>query len=168
MSIKSKNKIRLFVNAVLEPSSRITLPEEASHYLCNVMRLGAGEVIACFNNAAGEFDCRIEKAHKKQTEVLVLQQNRKYIPVPDIWVLFAPVKKDKTDFIVEKSVELGCRLLQPVITERTVVDKIRGERYQAQAVEAAEQCRRVDLPEIAPAAPLAEILAHWDLSLIHI
>ena len=69
MSIKSKNKIRLFVNAVLEPSSRITLPEEASHYLCNVMRLGAGEVIACFNNAAGEFDCRIEKAHKKQTEV---------------------------------------------------------------------------------------------------
>lgn len=162
MSIKSKNKIRLFVNAVLEPSSRITLPEEASHYLCNVMRLGAGEVIACFNNAAGEFDCRIEKAHKKQTEVLVLQQNRKYIPVPDIWVLFAPVKKDKTDFIVEKSVELGCRLLQPVITERTVVDKIRGERYQAQAVEAAEQCRRVDLPEIAPAAPLAEILAHWD------
>lgn len=70
MSIKSKNKIRLFVNAVLEPSSRITLPEEASHYLCNVMRLGAGEVIACFNNAAGEFDCRIEKAHKNKPKYL--------------------------------------------------------------------------------------------------
>lgn len=104
----------------------------------------------------------LKKRTKNKPKYLSCNRTENIFRFPTSGFWFAPVKKDKTDFIVEKSVELGCRLLQPVITERTVVDKIRGERYQAQAVEAAEQCRRVDLPEIAPASPLAEILAHWD------
>ena len=73
-------------------------------------------------------------------------------------------KKDQTDFIIQKAVELGARRLQPVITRRTITDKVRRERFRAQGIEAAEQCRRLDVPEINEAQSLEKVLQNWDKS----
>lgn len=162
MSYKNKNKIRVFIDQPIMLGELITLNEETSHYLCNVMRLEKGTIISCFNGKDGEFDCEIITSHKKQSILKALKCSKLMQQVPDIWVLFAPVKKDKTDFIIEKSTELGAKRLQPVITERTIVEKVRAERYQAQAIQAAEQCRRVDVPEIEEEQTLDEILKNWN------
>lgn len=84
-----------------------------------------------------------------------------YLP-PDLWLLFAPVKKDKTDFIIEKAGELGVRKIIPTITKHTISDRVKTERYLAQAVEACEQCRRVDVPEIGEPVTLSALLKSWD------
>lgn len=161
MNNQFKNKIRLYTSSPLVPGSLVTLDEQASHYLCNVMRLTAGTVISCFDGASGEFDAVIRTPHKKQTVLEVGACTREFKKVPDLWLLFAPVKKDKTDFIIEKAVELGVSRLIPVLTERTMVEKIRFERYRAQAVEAAEQCRRLEIPDISCPLTLSKVLAEW-------
>lgn len=157
----SRAKIRIFIPNDLNLGAELSLPEDVSHYLANVMRLQPGDVIAVFNGLAGEFECQITVARKKQVIVKVLQQNLFFQDVPDIWLLFAPVKKDKTDFIIEKAVELGVKKILPVITERTIVEKVKTERYVAQAVEAAEQCRRLEIPEILSEQKLSALLAAW-------
>lgn len=154
-------KIRLFVNADLSASSEIELSESQSHYLLNVMKQTTGSEISAFDNAHGEFCCLISAAGKKSCRIAVGEQLRPYVQSPDIWLLFAPVKKDQTDFIVQKAVELGARAICPVITARTIAEKVKLERFAAQAVEAAEQCRRVDLPEIFSAQSLTEALKNW-------
>lgn len=162
MSIKSKNRIRLFVEATLVSGQQVTLNEEQSHYLCNVMRQTNGALLSCFDNQNGEFDCVLVDSHKKHSQIAVGKQSKSFCQVPDIYLLFAPVKKDKTDFIIEKATELGVRKIIPTITEHTIVEKVRQERYLAQAIDAAEQCRRVDIPEIASAINLSELLSKWD------
>lgn len=154
-------KIRLFVNADLSASSEIELDESQSHYLLNVMKQTTGSEILVFDNAHGEFGCRITAAGKKSCRLSVGECLRSYQRCPDIWLLFAPVKKDQTDFIIQKAVELGVRAIFPIITARTIAEKVKLERFAAQAVEAAEQCRRVDLPEIYSAQSLAEALKKW-------
>ena len=157
----AKNKIRLYVNAALAPEAEVSLPEASSHYLCNVMRLPEGTCLSCFDGVSGEYEAEIICAHKKQTVLRVCCKRRDFCPSPDIWLLFAPVKKDKTDFIIEKACELGVSKIIPVVTARTIVEKVRSERYQAQVVEAAEQCRRLDIPAVEAVAPLPELLRGW-------
>lgn len=162
MSDKQKNNIRLFIDAPLTLEKSVVLDTPRSHYLCNVMRLQEGELLHCFNGKDGEFECRLSVAHKKESVLSVLKQTRKMMEVPDIWLLFAPVKKDCTDFIVEKAVELGVRKICPVITRYTINKEVRLERFVAQAVEAAEQCRRVEIPEILSPLSLEKLLSGWD------
>lgn len=162
MTADIKNKIRIFTDLPLQCGIKATLTETASHYLCNVMRISSGAIISCFNGKDGEYDCKIISPHKKQTQIEVLNQTRTPCPVPDLWLLFSPLKKDCNDFVIEKATELGVSRLQPVFTSRTGTDKIRPDRYLAQAVEAAEQCRRVDIPEIADGQKLNEILLQWN------
>lgn len=157
----NRAKIRIFIPNDLSLGLELSLPEEVSHYLANVMRLQPGDVIGVFNGISGEFDCQITVVRKKQVTVKVLHQSRMFQDVPDIWLLFAPVKKDKTDFIIEKAVELGVKKILPVITDRTIVEKVKTERYVAQAVEAAEQCRRLEVPEILSEQKLSALLAAW-------
>lgn len=164
--MKKKNKIRLYVENELSTNVSITLNEAQTHYLCNVLRQEMGDTLNCFDNRNGEFVCEITAIHKKNCELAVLEKVREFHQCPDLWLLFAPVKKDKTDFIIEKATELGVRRIIPAITARTVAEKVRHERFCAQAVEAAEQCRRVDLPEISPAQTLTALLKDWDKSRI--
>lgn len=160
--MKNQAKIRIFVDNRLKEGLDVQIAEEASHYLCNVMRLKNGDKIICFNGTDGEFVAEIVNANKKQTTLKIIKLLRQPKPMPDIWLLFAPLKKDRTDFLIEKAVELGAARLVPVITDYAITDKIRADRIQAQIIEAAEQCERLDIPELAPAIKLETLLNNWD------
>lgn len=160
--MKNKYRIRLFMRQKLFSGGLLELSEKVSHYLCNVMRCQAEDVIGCFNAEDGEFLCRIRKADKKKTVVSVDEQTRLPAKEQDLWLLFAPLKKDKTDFVIEKAVELGVSRIIPVITEHTNTDKVRIERLAAQAVEAAEQCGRLSVPVIDVPVDMNSLLQNWD------
>ena len=157
-------RVRLYIETPLYGGRELDLDESRSHYLSNVMKLAAGDAFLGFDGRSGEFEMQIAAVSKKHCRVIVGEQLREFQPVPDIWLLFAPVKKDQTDFIIQKAVELGARRLQPVITRRTITDKVRRERFRAQGIEAAEQCRRLDVPEINEAQSLEKVLQNWDKS----
>ena len=137
-----KAKIRIYTDIVFDKGSVISLGEAQSHYLCNVMKAAQGDEILCFNNRDGEFLCRIDKIDKKHTELALQQQTKAFVPSPDVWLMFAPLKKDQTDFVIQKATELGARRIMPVITQFCITDKVKKERFIAQAIEAAEQSRR--------------------------
>lgn len=157
-----KIKIRIYFNQDLAQVSEV-LPDEAqTHYLNNVLRVEDGEVIAGFDGKNGEYALLVKKNGKKKLSLLRQEKLRDFYLPPDLWLLFAPVKKDKTDFIIEKACELGVRKIIPTMTEHTISEKVRLERYQAQAIEACEQCRRLEIPEIASPIALPDLLKSWD------
>lgn len=155
-------KIRLFVNAPLQNGQKICLSEEQSRYLSAVMRVVSGEQILLFDGQSGEYSAEICSVGKKSVEVEILKTVRPFAASKDICLLFAPVKKDRTDFIIEKATELGVRQIVPVITRYTITEKTRTERFIAQAIEAAEQSRRLDIPKIAEPLRLVDLLKNWD------
>lgn len=154
-------KIRLYVDQPLAAGQPVAVGEGQANYLFNVMRLVPGAPVALFNGRDGEWLARVEQAGKRagilRAEVLTAPLR---LP-PDLWLLFAPVKKARTDFIVEKAVELGVARVQPVLTRRTQGDRIRQDKMRAHAVEAAEQCGANFVPEVAEAQPLDRVLANW-------
>lgn len=154
--------IRLYIKETISPEKIITLSEEQTHYLRNVIKANKTTPILCFDNQSGEFSAELLSLEKKQGLLKIIDQTQKYQQCPDIWLLFAPLKKDKTDFVIEKATELGCCKIQPVITQYTITKNVRLDRYIAQSIEAAEQCRRTDLPEIGNPQELPKILSSWD------
>lgn len=152
---------RLHLDALLAAGGNATLPEGPSHYLKNVMRRKEGDEIRVFNARDGEFAGIIEALGKKQTLILLKTRTRAPEKEPDLWLLFAAVKRDAMDLIAEKATELGAALLQPVLTERTNAARVNEERLAAIATEAAEQCGRLSVPAIAPLAPLENLLGEW-------
>ena len=163
---EKKAKIRLYCETKLVPGLEIRLNEKQGHYLINVMKLMAGDTIFAFDNENGEFLCTLKTADRKNCLLEVSEQTRGFEKCPDIWLLFAPVKKERTDYIIEKATELGISKILPVYTAYTNAETVRTERYRAQAVEAAEQCRRLDVPEIIPVQTLTNILKNWDINRI--
>lgn len=155
---------RLYTKEELIPNKEVTLTEEQAHYLKNVVKYNIGETLHCFDNKNGEFLCKLTKMDKKSATLQVLEQTKEYTLCPDIWLLFSPLKKDKTDFVIEKATELGCRKIIPTITQYTNTTNIKIERYIAQSIEASEQCRRTDLPQIEVPHSLADIIKEWDSS----
>lgn len=149
---------RLYIKEELAPNKLIALSEEQTHYLKNVVKFTAKDTLNCFDNKNGEFTCQIAEDTKKIIKITVLKKIKAYTPCPDIWLLFAPLKKDNTDFVVEKATELGVRCIIPTITQYTNTTHIKTERYIAQSIEAAEQCRRTDLPQITSPQTLKEVL----------
>lgn len=162
--MKKTPKVRLFIEEHLESGKTVTLPAQQSHYLINVLRMERGDKLKCFDNQNGEFIAVIDECGKKSCSVLITEHIRPFETVPDLWLLFAPVKKDKTDFIISAATELGCRKIVPIITRRTITEKVRTDRYQAQVIEASEQSRRVDIPEISAPQSLDHLLKNWDAS----
>ena len=160
--MSEKVKIRLYIKQNLETGEFVIPSEEQVHYLNNVLRVCNGEKIAVFDGQNGEYIFEINKTGKKNIILNKIQKCRDFYLPPDLWLLFAPVKKDKTDFIIQKACELGVRKIVPTITERTICERIKIERYQAQAIEACEQCRRVDIPEIQTPVQLHELTNNWD------
>lgn len=129
-----------------------------ANYLGNVLRLGAEAQLLLFDGSSGEWLARISDAGRKRMTVVAERQTRPLEQVPDLSLAFAPVKRAQVDWLVEKATELGVRRLQPVITRRTVVERIKRERLEAIAVEAAEQCGRSLLPSIAEPVTLPALL----------
>lgn len=159
----SKNAgIRLYVETPLAVGGEVLFNEEQSRYLAAVMRLAPGDAVLLFDGVSGEFSAEIVSLGKKAASAVVRARTRPFAPAADVWLLFAPVKKDRTDFVIEKATELGAGKIVPVITRHTITDRVRLERLRAQAAEAAEQSRRLEVPEIGAAVRLEKLLAGWD------
>src|SRR6476469_1892819 len=122
------------------------------------MRLGVGAELLVFDGSSGEWLARISNAAKKRMTLSVERRTREAETVPDVWLAFAPVKRTQTDWLVEKATELGAARLIPVMTQRTVAERVKLERLEAITIEAAEQCGRTVLPEIAEPVALARLL----------
>jgi len=153
---------RLFVDEDLRAGAEIALDKGASHYLLTVLRLSTGAELRVFNGRDGEWRARLSEAGRKSAAIALEAQTREQLSAPDLHLLFAPVKKARTDFIVEKATELGARLLQPVMTARTQSERVRVDRLEALVREAAEQTERLDLPEIRAPEKLERLLGAWD------
>lgn len=152
---------RLFVSADLSAGSAFALDDEQANYLLRVLRLGTGGEVRLFNGRDGEWDAVISAATGRRADVSPVAQTRAQPDRagPALTLLFAPVKKDQTDLIVEKATELGADLIQPVLTQRTQTRTVRLDRFRKIALEAAEQTERLDLPEVRDAASLDQALA---------
>ena len=157
-----KSLPRLFVRTPLGDGVRIELDAGQANYLGNVLRLKEGGELLLFDGRSGEWLARIAEATKKRMTLDVERRTREQEAVPDVWLAFAPVKRAQTDWLVEKSTELGAARLIPVMTNRTVAGRVRLERLEAIAIEAAEQCGRTSPPEIAEALPLSRFLSQRD------
>lgn len=154
-------KIRLYVNHDLAPGQSIALTREQSNYLFAVMRLAVGVQVSLINGRDGEFLSEVVVANKKNGILVCGDQVKPLQMPPDLWLLFAPVKKDRTSYIVEKATEMGVRRIVPVMTEYTHSDRIRWDKMQLQVVEATEQCGGTFVPEIAELEKLPDVLASW-------
>ena len=152
---------RLFIDQPLASDTAPTIDGPAAHYLLNVMRLKVGAPILLFDNRSGEWLARVADAGKRSLTARIERQTRPIEQVPDLWLCFAPVKKARLDWIIEKATELGVARLQPVITERTIVERVKRERLEAQVIEACEQCGRTALPVLGEPVKLAQLLAEW-------
>ena len=154
----SKSLPRLFVRAELAEGVRVELDPAQANYLGNVMRLGEGAEVLLFDGSSGEWLGRIAEAGKKRMVLTVKRRTREPETIPDVWLAFAPVKRTQTDWLVEKATELGVAKLIPVMTQRTIAERVKLERLEAIAIEAAEQCGRTRLPHIVQPIPLTELL----------
>ncbi|MGB0497097.1 MAG: 16S rRNA (uracil(1498)-N(3))-methyltransferase [Rubricella sp.] len=152
-------KIRLFVTGDLGPGGAVAVDRNQGHYLINVMRATAGTRIACFNGRDGEWLCEIAEASRKNVVLKALEQTRPQGLPPDLRLLFAPIKKARTDFIVEKATEMGVRAIQPVFTRYTNSERIRPDKLRAHCIEAAEQCGGIFVPDLHEAVKLDQALA---------
>ncbi len=154
-------KIRLYVDAPLGAGQSIPLDKDQAHYLFGVMRQALGGHVAVFNGRDGEYLTEITKAGKRAGELTCVEQTKPLQMPPNLWLMFAPIKKARTDFIVEKAAEMGAMRIVPVNTEYTNSDRIRRDRLQAHAVEAAEQCGGTYVPEVADLCRLDRLLADF-------
>ena len=154
-------KIRLFVEHPLGREQQVTLSREQAHYLFGVMRLTTGAQVALFNGQDGEWRAEVVEAGKRGGTLDCREQTAPQSLPPDLWLMFAPIKKARTDFIVEKSVEMGARRILPVQTDFTNSERIRQDRLQAHALEAAEQCGVTFVPEVTDLQKLDRVLADW-------
>jgi 16S rRNA (uracil1498-N3)-methyltransferase len=152
---------RLFLDEDLNAGAQVALSPEASNYLRNVLRLGAGANVLVFNGRHGEWRAEISEAGKKKTALTAREQVRTQAPSGNLWYLFAPLKHARLDYMVQKAVEMGVSRLQPVMTRRTQSGRVNLERMRANAIEAAEQCGLLSLPEIAEPVALDRLLADW-------
>ncbi|PHS26677.1 MAG: 16S rRNA (uracil(1498)-N(3))-methyltransferase [Robiginitomaculum sp.] len=153
---------RLYVDDPLSADMDLSLSREAAHYVSSVMRRRVGDPLRLFDGQSGEWLARITKAERKSVQVHIETQSRPFVPVPDLCLLFAPVKKSRSEFIIEKATELGVRSLQSVQTQRTTARPLRDDRMALIVREAAEQTERLDLPDIFPPQSLAQVLEGWD------
>ena len=159
-----KSLPRLFVRTRLGEGVRVELGGAQANYLGNVMRLNQGSELLLFDGSSGEWLARISDVGKKRMTLTVERRTREAESVPDVRLGFAPVKRAQTDWLVEKATELGVAKLAPVMTQRTVAERVRLDRLQAIATEAAEQCGRTLLPDIAEPVTLSQLLANRDVT----
>jgi 16S rRNA (uracil1498-N3)-methyltransferase len=156
-----KSAPRLFVAGPLVAASPVQLEGPQAHYLARVMRVSAGDAVVLCDDLTGEWTARVEETSKRAVVVVPEQRTRPREEVPDFTLCAALLKKDRFDLVLEKATELGVRRIQPVLTRRCVADKLNPERARAIVTEAAEQCARTALPELAAPAKLEALLRDW-------
>jgi 16S rRNA (uracil1498-N3)-methyltransferase len=157
-------KIRLYVDQPLGQGQSLGLDRDQAHYLFGVMRQAVGALVLVFNGRDGEWLAEVAEAGKRGGLLVCQSQTRPLQMPPDLWLLFAPIKKARTDFIVEKAAEMGAARIMPVQTDFTNSERIRQDRLQAHAIEAAEQCGGTYVPQVDDLQRLDRLLAGWDAS----
>jgi 16S rRNA (uracil1498-N3)-methyltransferase len=158
----AKTTPRLYVETSLSEGAEFALEKEQGHYLVHVLRLCNGDAVALFNAHDGEWLSHITTVTKKSVAVRIERNTASVKAPPDIDYLFAPLKHARLDYMVQKATELGARRLRPVITQRTIAERVNLERMKANAIEAAEQCNLVFVPEVLEPVTLAKALATWN------
>lgn len=160
---------RLFIETPLAEASTVSVEGGQAHYLASVMRLKPGAPVRLFDDISGEWLAEVADAGKRRVLLSVTARLSSREQVPDLWLLTAPIKKGRIDWLVEKACELGVARILPVLTQRTVVDRLNLDRLRAHIIEAAEQCGRTALPMLEEPRPLAALLREWpqDRMLIH-
>ena len=152
---------RLYVPNDLAEGAAFDASQDQAHYLLHVLRMAEGGELLVFNGRDGEWLARIDAKSRKSVRLLSLEQTRPQSPLPDLWYCFAPLKVGRQDYLIQKAVEMGAGVLQPVLTQHTQ-GKITAERIRANAIEAAEQCGVLAVPEARDAQKLDRLLAGWD------
>ena len=155
------NKIRLFVDHTLGEAQSVPLNKDQAHYIFSVMRKSIGETILIFDGNNGEWEASIEEISKKSGVLFCIKQTKPQIMPPDLWLFFSPLKKVRTDFIVEKATELGVAKIIPVQTEHTNADRVKLSRLSAHAIEAAEQCGGTYIPKIEELQKINQVLENF-------
>jgi len=154
-------KTRLYVATDLAGGLAVGLEPSQAHQVKSVLRLVPGAVVALFNGRHGEWLGRIDGLGKGWCSVSLYEQRRRQQDSGDLWLVFAPVKRARIDFVVEKATELGVSAIRPVFTRHTIVERVNLERLRANAVEAAEQTERLTVPEVVEPEPLQRLMARW-------
>jgi len=157
----SRTLPRLYVDAPLMANIAIPLNTDQTHYICKVMRLELGDEMRVFNGKDGEWIATLAGDRKQGGLAKAERQTHKQVDSPDLWLLFAPIKSARIDMIAEKASELGARLLWPIMTQRTQAARVNTDRLLANAIEAAEQCERLDVPKMCEPARLETALDEW-------
>jgi 16S rRNA (uracil1498-N3)-methyltransferase len=152
---------RLFVDAALGGGGEVRLTDERAHYLRHVLRLESGAPVDLFNGRDGEWRSSLVSVAKRHATLSVERQLRPQAGGPDLWIVFAPIKRARIDIVAEKATELGVAAMLPVMTQHIAVDRVNVERLRAIAIEAAEQCERLSVPEVRPPVTLGKLLAEW-------
>lgn len=162
--MRHRAKARLYVTEDLAAERTVGLEAGQAHYLRHVMRLGPGDPVALFNGRDGEWLARIDGFGRGWCSLMVEEQTRPQRPEPDLWLAFAPIKRARLDFLVQKAVELGASRLIPVMTRHTDVSRVNLDRIRTNVAEAAEQCERLTLPDVGEVRALRDVLADWPAS----
>ena len=162
LDLSYKAKIRLYFPGKISLKSRVKLENKQVHYLINVMRKKIDDSILVFNSVNGEFLAKISEINKNTIIIDIIKKIRDVKIENDIWLLFAPVKKSPTEYIVQKATELGVSKIIPVITERTITKNLNLKRMQDIAIESSEQCERITIPEVCAVKKLKDLIPNWD------
>ena len=162
MAIRDLASERLYVTAGLTPGNTIPLAESQAHYLLNVLRMAAGSRVLVFNGRDGEYAAEVCNVKKRTANLHVLSETRPQDTGPDIDYVFAPLKRSRLDYMVQKATEMGCARLRPVLTQHTIAERINIDRMTANAIEAAEQCGILRVPDVTAPEPLDKLLSGWD------
>ncbi len=153
---------RLFVKSPLSAGADVALDRDQAHYLGNVLRIKPDSYVLIFNGADGEWRARVATSGKKSMCLAAEHQTRPQEAGPDLHYLFAPIKRARVDYMAQKATEMGASVLRPTITRRTIAERIKVERLAANAVEAAEQCGILRVPEVHAPQKLEDIVSRWD------
>lgn len=162
MAVHDFTSQRLFVAHPLADGARVSCTPEQASYLRGVLRLGEGDEILIFNGRDGEWRARLREAGKRGAELQATDLVRPQASGPDLHYLFAPLKRARLDYMVQKATEMGVSRLAPVLTRHTVAERVNLERMRANAIEAAEQCGILSVPDVAEPVKLPALLQGWD------
>tara|TARA_R110002126_G_scaffold20433_4_gene75545 strand:+ start:4433 stop:5185 length:753 start_codon:yes stop_codon:yes gene_type:complete len=153
---------RLFIEHKMQHEAKIELPREQANYLLNVLRLKDGDELLVFNGQDGEWLAGLQPEGRKKAFLVLKEQSRPQTSIPELMVMFAPLKVGRLDYLVQKLVEMGAGSIQPVFTDHTQLHKVNEKRLSANILEAAEQCGVLSIPEIIAPTKLSNILEVWD------
>jgi 16S rRNA (uracil1498-N3)-methyltransferase len=162
MAVHDASSQRLFVAPELAPGGAIACTADQANYLKNVLRLRSGDAVLVFNGRDGEWRTVFAESGKRGVVLSIEAQTRPQAHGPDIDYVFAPLKRTRLDYMVQKAAELGVRRLRPVLTQHTIAERVNGERMRANAIEAAEQCGILHVPDVDEPVKFAALLDTWD------